>query len=154
MAGALAPSGRRSQIRGCIRTTVHHESVFASPSSPLAENQAIATLREGSEADGIFACTRKGRQLSRAGSPYLTVELRDSTGTIRGRAFRDADVLAGRFERGGLVHVRGLVESFRDELQLEIRTIAQADGAEAEDLARFLPVARRDLDELDGFLEH
>ncbi len=128
--------------------------MFASPSSPLAENQAIATLREGAEIDGIFACTRKERQISRAGSPYLTVELRDSTGTIRARAFRDADVLAGRFERGQLVRVRGRVNSFRDELQVEIRTIAQAEGSGAGDPARFLPVARRDLDELDGFLEH
>ena len=34
--------------------------------------------------DGVFACTRKERQISRAGAPYLTVELRDSTGTILG----------------------------------------------------------------------
>jgi 3'-5' exoribonuclease len=128
--------------------------MFASPSSPLAEAQAIATLREGTEVDGIFACTRKERQISRAGAPYLTVELRDSTGTIRARAFRDADVLAGRFERGQLVRVRGRVESFREQLQIEIRTIAQAEGSDGDDPARFLPVARRDLDELEGFLEH
>ena len=60
-----------------------------------------------SEVDGVFACTRKERQISRGGTPYLTVELRDSTGTILARAFRDADLLAGRFERGELVRVRG-----------------------------------------------
>ncbi|MDX6639559.1 MAG: 3-5 exoribonuclease, partial [Solirubrobacteraceae bacterium] len=64
-----------------------------------------------------------------------------------------ADVLAGRFERGDLVRVAGRVERFRDELQLEVRAIAKADPAEA-DPATFLPVAYRDLDELDGFLEH
>ena len=103
--------------------------------------------------DGVFACIRKERQLSRAGTPYLTVELRDSTGTIIARAFRDADLLAGRFERGELVRVHGRVERFRDELQIALRTIARADGVEA-DPARFLPVAYRDLDELEGFLEH
>jgi 3'-5' exoribonuclease len=124
----------------------------ATRSSP-GETQTIATLRSEEEVDGVFACTRKERQISRTGTPYLTVELRDSTGTIRARAFRDADVLAGRFERGDLVRVRGRVERFRDELQIELRTIASAGGDEA-DPAAFLPVAYRDLDELEGFLEH
>ncbi len=77
------------------------------------QDQTIATLRVGEEVDGVFACTRKERQISRAGSAYLTLELRDRTGTILARAFRDADLLAGRFERGELVRVRGRVERFR-----------------------------------------
>ncbi len=113
----------------------------------------VATLRLDEEIEGVFACTRKERQISRAGAPYLTVELRDSTGAIVGRAFRDADVLAGRFERGELVRVRGRVQRFRQELQLELREIARAEGAEA-DPTRFLPTAYRDRDELEGFLEH
>lgn len=113
----------------------------------------IATLRAGQEVEGVFACTRKDRLLSRAGTPYLAVELRDRSGTVQGRAFRDADVLAGRFERGDLVRVAGRVERFRDELQVELRQIARAPDGEA-DPAAFLPVAYRDLDELDGFLEH
>ena len=44
----------------------------------------------------------------------------------QGRAFRDADVLAGRFERGDLVRVAGRVERFRDELQVELRAIGRA----------------------------
>ena len=72
---------------------------------------------------------------------------------MQGRAFRDADVLAGRFERGDLVRVAGRVERFRDELQVELRSIGRAPEGEA-DPAAFLPVAYRDLDELDGFLEH
>ncbi len=102
---------------------------------------------------GVFACARKERQLSRAGTPYLTVELRDRTGSILARAFRDADLLAGRFERGELVRVQGRVERYRDQLQVELRAIARAEGVEA-DPAGFLPVAHRDLDELEGFLEH
>jgi 3'-5' exoribonuclease len=113
----------------------------------------IATMRPGQEVDGVFACTRKDRLMSRAGTPYLAVELRDRTGAVQGRAFRDADVLAGRFDRGDLVRVAGRVERFRDELQVELRAIGRAPAGEA-DPAAFLPVAYRDLDELDGFLEH
>jgi 3'-5' exoribonuclease len=124
----------------------------ASPAA-RSEDVQIATVRSEQEIDGVFACIRKERQMSRAGTPYLTVELRDNTGTIIARAFRDADLLAGRFERGELVRVQGRVERFRDQLQIALRTIARADGVEA-DPARFLPTAYRDLDELEGFLEH
>jgi 3'-5' exoribonuclease len=101
----------------------------------------------------VYACTRKDRLTSRAGSPYLALELRDRTGAVQARAFRDADVLAGRFERGDLVRIAGRAERFRDELQIELRSIARANEQEV-DPADFLPVAYRDLDELDGFLEH
>jgi 3'-5' exoribonuclease len=112
---------------------------------------AIATLRAGDDVDAVFACARKDRMQARSGLPYLALELRDRSGAIQARAFRDADVLAGRFERGDIVRVRGRVERFREELQVEVREIARAAAA---DPAAFLPVAYRDLDELDGFLEH
>jgi 3'-5' exoribonuclease len=121
--------------------------------SPEEESPTVATLREGQEVTGVFACSRKERQLSRAGTPYLTVELRDRTGSILARAFRDADLLAGRFERGDLVRVRGSVERFRDQLQIGLHTITRAEGAES-DLSGFLPASHRDLDELEGFFEH
>ena len=124
----------------------------ATTSAPLGA-QTIATLRDQDEVDAVFACTRKERQMSRAGTPYLNVELCDSTGAMLGRAFRDADLLAGRFERGDLVRVSGRVERFRDALQITVQTIARAHDEQA-DPTRFLPTAYRDLDELDGFLEH
>jgi 3'-5' exoribonuclease len=127
--------------------------MIAPPDATVEEAPTVATLRPGQDIEMVFACSRKERQISRAGTPYLTVELRDRTGTITARAFRDADLLAGRFERGELVRVRGRVERFRDQLQIELHTIARADAAEA-DPASFLPVAYRDLDELEGFLEH
>jgi 3'-5' exoribonuclease len=108
-------------------------------------------MRAGDEVTGVFACTRKDRLTARTGTPYLALELRDRTGAIPARVFRDADLHAGRFEQGDLVRIAGRVERFRDELQLEVRAIARAEDA---DPAAFLPVAYRDLDELDGFLEH
>ncbi len=112
---------------------------------------SIATLRPGDDVDAVFACARKDRLLARSGLPYLALELRDRSGAIQARAFRDADFLAGQFERGELVAVEGRVERFREELQVELRSIRRAEAA---DPAAFLPTAYRDLDELDGFLEH
>jgi 3'-5' exoribonuclease len=113
----------------------------------------VAELRAGGEVEGVFACTRKDRLTARNGSPYLAVELRDRTGAIPARAFRDADFLSAQFERGDLVSVEGRVERFRDELQVDLKAIRRAETNGA-DPAQFLPVAYRDMNELDGFLEH
>jgi 3'-5' exoribonuclease len=118
-----------------------------------ADRTTVAELRAGGEVEGIFACSRKDRLVAKNGGSYLAVELRDRTGAITGRAFRQADFLSSQFERADLVWVEGRVERFRDELQVEIRTIRRAEEG-AADPAEFLPVAYRDLEELDGFLEH
>ena len=120
---------------------------------PPDGGQPVATLRPGDAVDAVYACARKDRLMTRAGAPYLALELRDRTGAIAARAFRNADVLAGRFQRGDLVRVRGRVERFRDETQVDVTDVARADDEQA-DPAAFLPVAYRDLDELEGFLEH
>jgi len=112
---------------------------------------SISDLRAGAEFEGVFACTRKDRLTAKSGSTYLAVELRDRSGSIPARAFRNADFLAGQFERGDLVAVSGRVERFREELQVELRSIRRAESA---DPATFLPTAYRDLEELDGFVEH
>ena len=111
----------------------------------------LSSLRAGDEVAGVYACTRKDRLTARTGTPYLALELRDRTTALPARVFRDADLLGGRFDRGDLVRVQGRVERFRDELQVEVRAIERAADA---DPATFLPVAYRDVDELDGFLEH
>src|SRR5918999_128757 len=124
-----------------VRANAQHELV------------TVAELRPGGEVQGVFACTRKDRLLAKSGSPYLAVELRDRSGAVPARAFPDADFLRGQVERGDLVEVAGRAERFRDELQIELSSIRRADPGTA-DPAEFLPVAYRDLDELDGFLEH
>ena len=104
----------------------------------------------------MFACSRKDRLFTRTGAPYLALELRDRSGTIAARAFQRADELAGRFKRGELVRVSGRVERFREQPVLEVADIVSVGdtGSGGVDPAQFLPTAYRDLDELDGFLEH
>jgi 3'-5' exoribonuclease len=145
-------------FHGTQRAERRHEPVRSDAqngvvSSALSDRITVAELRAGGEVAGVFACTRKDRLVTRGGAPYLALELRDRTGSIAARAFRDVDFLSGQFERGELVRAAGRVERFRDELQVELREIRRAE-ADAVDPGAFLPVAYRDLDELDGFLEH
>src|ERR671929_283101 len=100
-------TGLRSSGRSCQITSVIHPTVPDVRSGDHDWNVTIAELRPGGEVEGVFACTRKDRLTARNGASYLAVELRDRTGAIPGRAFRDADFLAGQFQRGDLVAVGG-----------------------------------------------
>jgi 3'-5' exoribonuclease len=136
-------------------STLHSsEAPRGGAAQPALERGALlATLRAGDAVDGVFACTRKERLQARTGTSYLALELRDRSGALPARVFRDADLQGGRFDNGDLVAVSGRVARFREELQIEVERIERASG-EQLDPTQFLPVAYRDLDELDGFLEH
>lgn len=114
---------------------------------------SVAELTPGRSFSGRYACLRKDRLTARNGAPYLSLELRDRTGTIPARVFRDADRLGAGFEQGDVVAVRGRVERFRGRLVAELDRVARVEG-EAVDPSEFLPAAYRDRDELEGFLEH
>jgi 3'-5' exoribonuclease len=96
---------------------------------------------------------RKDRLTSRNGGAYLSVELRDRSGTISGRVFREADRIGLRFDRGDAVSARGKLARFRGELTAELDDVRRLEPG-SFDPTEFLPVAYRSLEELEGFLEH
>jgi 3'-5' exoribonuclease len=113
----------------------------------------IAELTPGMAFSGRYACVRKDRQLARNGSAYLSLELRDRSGSIAARVFREADRIGSRFERGDAIEVRGRAQRFRGKLVAELDDVRRLDPKQS-DPEQFLPAAYRDRDELEGFLEH
>jgi 3'-5' exoribonuclease len=113
----------------------------------------IATLRPGQRFEGRYACLEKERLTSRTGSSYLSLRLRDRTGTIPARVFREADRIGLRFERGDAIAARGKVERYRGELVAELDEARRLEPG-TFDPGDFLPAAYRSVEELEGFLEH
>ncbi len=109
----------------------------------------ISELAEDRVVDAVFAVRMKRKLRTRSGASYLALELVDATGRIDARVWNDVELLDGRFGEGDAVRVLGRVERFRDRLQLDVRTLESADV----DPATLTPAARRDPDELEGFLE-
>jgi 3'-5' exoribonuclease len=111
---------------------------------------SIAELAEDRTVEGVFAVTRKERRRTRAGAPYLALELADASGRIDARVWSDVELLDARFSEGDAVRVLGRVERFGGKLQVQVRAVEAAPDA---DPAELTPSLRRDADELDGFLE-
>jgi len=110
----------------------------------------LAELVADSAVEGVYAVGRKERLRTRAGASYLALELTDESGRVEARVWNDVDLLDARFAEGDAVRVLGRVESFRDKLQIQVRTLEAAPGADPATLA---PAGRRDPDELEGFLD-
>jgi 3'-5' exoribonuclease len=123
------------------------------PAEGIKRGPEIAELTAGMPFSGRYACVRKDRQMARNGSAYLSLELRDRSGSIAARVFREADRVGSRFERGDAVEVRGRAQRFRGKLVAELDDVQRLDPQQA-DAEQFLPAAYRDREELEGFLEH
>src|SRR3954467_3863159 len=96
---------------------------------------AIAELAADQVVEGVFAVARKRRLRTRSGAAYLALELVDPSGRLEARVWNDVELLDGRFDEGDAVRVLGRVERFRDRLQLDVRTLEAAEGADPAALA-------------------
>ena len=112
---------------------------------------SAAELRPGQRFEGRFACISKERLTARNGSSYLSLRLRDPSGAIPARVFREADRIGLRFDAGDAVVVRGKAERFRGELVAELDDVRRLEPG-SYDPSEFLPRAYRSLEELEGFL--
>ena len=111
---------------------------------------SISELAEDRTVEGVYAVGRKERRRTKAGSPYLALELVDASGRIEARIWDDVELLDGRFEEGDAVRVLGRVERFGGALQVQVRAV---EAAPDTDPAALTPTMRRDPDELEGFLD-
>ena len=111
---------------------------------------AIAELAEDRLIEGVYAVTKKERRKTRAGSPFLSLELADASGRIEARVWTDVELFDRRFDAGDAVRVLGRVERYGGRLQVQVRTLETTDDA---DPAALTPTLRRDADELDGFFD-
>ena len=118
--------------------------------SPV-RNQPICQWREGDLVQGFAYLSRKEQRQDRKGNYYLHLELQDKSGAMIGKAWPDSQAVLGRFDALQFVAVEGLVQRYRDELQLNVRRCRAAgddDRRYGFDEALLVPTTREDLDDL------
>ena len=121
-----------------VRPAPDNRGVEAAAAIAPSPDPRIADVRAGQRLQGAFACARKDRLTARNGSVYLALELRDRTGALPARVFREVDRLGMRFDAGDAVAVSGRVERFRDELVAELDDVRRLEPG-SYDPAEFLP---------------
>ena len=109
----------------------------------------IKELVEGSRVTIQAIVGSVTRGVNATGSPYLNIELRDSSGAINGKKWeveaRDDDI----FVAGNIVEVYAEVIKYRENLQLKVITVKKLDEEDI-DITRFVmapPVPREELED-------
>jgi 3'-5' exoribonuclease len=106
----------------------------------------VAQLLPDHPVHSTFLVQSKEKKTSQSGSPYLDLELRDSTGSIKAKLW-DCERYALDFEVDEAVRVAGQVESYRGTPQIKIRQISRCAPGEF-DLGDYFPRSEFDPEEM------
>jgi 3'-5' exoribonuclease len=102
----------------------------------------VAQLVPDHPVESTFLVQSKEKKTGQTGSPYLDLELRDSTGVIKAKLW-DCERHALDFEVDEVVRVAGQVESYRGTPQIKIRRITRCAPGEF-DLGDYFPHSKAD----------
>lgn len=78
---------------------------------------------------------------------YIRLRLADKTGSIPGNVWNNAKAVAEKFEEGDVVSVKGVVISYKTQIQITVNKI-QKLAEEEYDLAEFMEATSKDVNKL------
>src|SRR3990167_7078022 len=111
----------------------------------------ISALTDKAIINSTYLVKSKAIQVAKNGKPYLNITLMDKSGEIGARVWDDAEALGSQFDRGDVVSVMGHENVYQGKLQLILQDLTKATVGEV-DPKDFLPVSKRDIDEMFGEL--
>jgi 3'-5' exoribonuclease len=115
----------------------------------------IEDIREGEEIASPFLLGDLRLGQTRNGKPFATLKLQDRTGTIDGRVWDRAEEFFQSFKAGDVLIIRGVADSFNNQVQIKVGGWQRLDLAEV-DQSHFLPTSPYDVEtmfaELRGIL--
>jgi 3'-5' exoribonuclease len=105
--------------------------------------------RENMEVSDYFLVTKKGLLSTKSNSKYITVTLKDSTGTIEGKVWDRADEFTLLFDRHDVVRVAGRSKFYQEKPQLTITDIRKVgEDLSIEEMTQFFPEGGKDIEAL------
>jgi 3'-5' exoribonuclease len=87
------------------------------------KKQFVNLFQEGDVVNDYYVAVRKDLRNTQSGGKFLGLVFRDRTGEIGGVVWNNAETVAGRFELGDVVNVRGTVSNYQGRLQVRVDQI-------------------------------
>ncbi len=113
----------------------------------MGKNIFVVDLREGDRFDELFLVKMAKMGETRAGKPYMTLTVIDKSGEISGPVWDNAEKLHTLCAPGQVVQITGMVQSYRDTLQLKINDIKHVSQIET-DLGDYLQASTKNREEM------
>jgi 3'-5' exoribonuclease len=102
----------------------------------------ISHLKEGDAVQQFFLVRQAEKRTDKTGKPYLSLKLGDKSGTIVARVWNDIlKKCPGPFAVGDFVGVKGQVDSYKQELQINVKYLETEESIRSRggDLSAFDP---------------
>jgi 3'-5' exoribonuclease len=110
------------------------------------KNHFVSELREGARVEDVFVVASKSVLRTRAGQPYIKMQLGDRTGAIDAVKWHATPSELEGVSELDFVFVRGKVGEYNGQPQLTVESFYRY--SETVDPADFLPTTSRDVDEM------
>ncbi|MFH1479229.1 MAG: HD domain-containing protein [Candidatus Omnitrophota bacterium] len=107
----------------------------------------LIDLKEGQYIESTYLVRERSFDTAKNGSPYISLELSDSTGMVDGRMWDASKSIFDSFGVDEFIKVRGRVELYKKYPQLKIDSIEKVDPA-LLDISLYLPTTDRDIGEM------
>ena len=117
----------------------------------------IKDIRPEDEVVDFFLVRSKNKATAKNGKRYLDLELQDSTGVAAAKMWDGIERVEKLFERGDIVKIKAVAQSYRNELQIRIDDIRPPSPKENIPIEDFLPATEKDVeqmaDQIAGIIE-
>lgn len=112
----------------------------------------VEELKEGDRFEDLFLIKNVKLGETRAGKPYLVLTVMDKSGEVSGPVWENVPALQEICLTGTVVRLTGMVQSYRDALQLRIDGVSRVAETEV-DLGHFYPASPRNIQEMADELQ-
>lgn len=117
----------------------------------LEKNIFVADIQDNQEVKDLFLVKTARLSETRAGKPFITLELMDRSGEVLGRVWDNAERLAPVCPAGAVVMVSGRAQLYKGALQLSVTGVESVTVAGA-DWGLFLPATSGDIEAMEAEL--
>lgn len=108
-------------------------------------NKTIKNLEPGDQVLGFFVVRSKELKQRKDGSPFVSFELGDRTGRIRGTMWDNAQAGYDSIEVGQIAKIQGHTSTYRDELYITVEKIRKSVEQDNVDISQFMATTQKDV---------
>lgn len=118
------------------------------------DKKFIKDMKAGNKFESVFQLRKKEMSKTKDGKPFLKLVVADKTGSIEAKVWEAAEEFNAKIDSGTAVFIRGVVDSWKDSLQLRVDGIRPAAEEEYEvsDLMRTVENRDEILNKVEGYL--
>lgn len=109
------------------------------------KQKKISLLENGDAITSFFVLRDKEIKTKKDGAPFLSLELGDASGRIRGTMWDNAQAGYAIADVGNIIKVQGVVATYRDEMYITVEKFRKSQPQDNVELSDLLPETKKDV---------